>query len=279
MIATYENNHTGRTITGEFNRFAFDAVHDPAYHDLYRTACDKLTAKQYVKDQIGEQYVAQLFEVADSPEEVMARTDRSQYILKYNMNSSKNSFVIDGRLISPHLLELPQKLGTWYFWDKRPKKFFSEEILSKDMFVWNFYCYKGNILLVRYLHDEYPTFEVDPKSIVHVDRYVTYPDFVALPWKLGKPDPSLAENGIEVGGWTTEGIGDQYKSYGDFRKADNWKEMIELVKELSTPFPLVRCDMYEADGKVVFSEFTATFRSFDVSEESSKYLMEKIRCH
>ena len=48
MIATYENNHMGRTITGEFNRFAFDAVHDPAYHDLYRTACDKLTAKQYV---------------------------------------------------------------------------------------------------------------------------------------------------------------------------------------------------------------------------------------
>ena len=60
MMPTYENNHTGRTITGEFNRFAFDAVHDPAYHDLYRTACDKLTAKHYVADEVGEQYVASL---------------------------------------------------------------------------------------------------------------------------------------------------------------------------------------------------------------------------
>jgi len=271
MIATYENNHTGRTITGEFNRFAFDAVHDPAYHELYRTACDKLTAKQYVADQIGEQYVAQLFEVGNSPEEVMAKTDHSQYILKYNMNSSKNSFVIDGRLISPELLQLEQKSGTWYFWVKRPKKFFSEQILSKDMYVWNFYCYKGNIVLIRYLHDQYPTFEIDPKSIVHVDRYVTYPELTAVPWKLGKPDPSFAQFNIDVS--------DKYKSYGDFRKADNWQEMIELVKELSTPFPLVRCDMYEADGKVVFSEFTATFRSFNVSEESAKYLMEKIKCH
>lgn len=159
MIPTYENNHTGRTITGEFNRFAFDAVHDPAYHELYRTACDKLTAKQYVKDQIGEQYVAQLFEVADSPEEVMARTDRSQYILKYNMNSSKNSFVIDGRLISPHLLELPQKLGTWYFWDKRPKSFFQKKfcpriclfgifIVTKETYYW-FAIYTMNTRLLK----------------------------------------------------------------------------------------------------------------------------------
>ena len=73
--------------------------------------------------------------------------------------------------------------------------------------------------------------------------------------------------------------GDQFSPKGNFRKADNWDEMVDVVKKLSAPFPLVRCDMYEADGKVVFSEFTATFRSFDVSEESSKYLMEKIRCH
>jgi len=32
-------------------------------------------------------------------------------------------------------------------------------------------------------------------------------------------------------------------------------------------------------GCTITGEFTATFRAFDMSEESGKYLMEKIRCH
>ena len=123
MIATCENNHTGRIITGEFNRFAFDAVHDPAYHELYRTACDKLTAKQYVADQIGEQYVAPLLAVGKDPEEVMRKTDRDQYILKYNLNSSKNSFVVNNKLISPNNMVIPTCKG-WYFWEDRESCFF-----------------------------------------------------------------------------------------------------------------------------------------------------------
>jgi len=270
MMPTYENNHTGRTITGEFNRFAFDAVHDPAYHELYRTACDKLTAKQYVADQIGEQYVAPLLAVGDSPEEVMAKTNRDQYILKYNLNSSKNSFVVNGELMSPDNLVIPTCAG-WYFWEDRKACFFSETILSKNMYTWNFYCYRGKIILVQYFHDRYDSFTIEPKSVVLTDRVVSYPELEQKDWLVAQPDKSLIEFGIDYG--------DQYSPKGDFRKADNWNEMLDLVRQLSAPFPLVRCDMYEADGSVVFSEFTATFRSFDVSEESGKYLMEKIRCH
>ena len=270
MMPTYENNHTGRTITGEFNRFAFDAVHDPAYHDLYRTACDKLTAKHYVADEVGEQYVAPLLAVGDTPEEVMSKTNRDQYILKYNLNSSKNSFVVDGVLSSPLNMEIPDGAG-WYFWEDRKACFFSEIILSQDMYTWNFYCYRGNIILVQYFHDRYDSFEIDPKSVVLTDRVVSYPELEQKNWLVAQPHSSLVEMGIDYG--------DRFSPKGNFRKADNWDEMIGLVKELSAPFPLVRCDMYEADGKVVFSEFTATFRSFDVTEESSKYLMEKIRCH
>ena len=269
MTATYENNHTGRTITGEFNRFAFDAVHDPAYHDLYRTACDKLTAKQYVADQIGEQYVAQLFEVGDSPEEVMAKTSRDQYILKYNLNSGKNSFVVDGKLVSPDNMVVPN-CRTWYFWEDCKPCFFSETILSDTMHTWNFYCYFGNILLIKYFCDKYDSLEVSVMSGLD-GRMVSYPELEQKDWLVAQPDRTVIEAGLDYG--------DKYSPKGDFRKADNWDEMVGLVKELSAPFPLVRCDMYEADGKVVFSEFTATFRSFDVSEESGKYLMEKIRCH
>jgi len=270
MIPTYENNHTGRTITGEFNRFAFDAVHDPAYHELYRTACDKLTAKQYVADQIGEQYVAPLLAVGDSPEEVMAKTNRDQYILKYNLNSGKNSFVVDGRLASPENMVIPPCKG-WYFWEDRERRFFSESILSKNMYNWAFFCHEGHILLVEYYHYKYDSFEIDPTAVKPTDCYVSYPELEQKDWFLSRPHESLIEFEIDYG--------DQYSPKGNFRKAKNWDEMVDLAKQLSAPFPIVRCDMMEADGKVVFGEFTATFRSFDVSEESDKYLMEKIRCH
>ena len=270
MIATYENNHTGRTITGEFNRFAFDAVHDPAYHELYRTACDKLTAKQYVADQIGEQYVAPLLAVGDSPEEVMAKTNRDQYILKYNLNSGKNSFVVDGRLVSPHNMVIHQTKG-WYIWENRDGYFFSEPILSRNIYNWEFYCHEGDILLVQHIHWKYDSVKIDPASVKPTDRVVTYPELQPVDWIVAQPHQSLIELGIDYG--------DRYSPKGNFRKAENWDEMVDLAKQLSAPFPIVRCDMMEADGKVVFGEFTATFRSFDVSELSGKYLMEKIKCH
>ena len=94
MMPTYESNHAGRTITGEFNRFAFDAVHDPAYHDLYRTACDKLTAKHYVADEVGR-YVASLPRERQ-PEEVMSQVSIKVH-RKYNLNSD-NGFVRNKKL-------------------------------------------------------------------------------------------------------------------------------------------------------------------------------------
>lgn len=39
-------------------------------------------------------------------------------------------------------------------------------------------------------------------------------------------------------------------------KPKNFDKMIELSKELSKPFPFVRVDLYNVDGKIYFSEFT-----------------------
>lgn len=43
-----------------------------------------------------------------------------------------------------------------------------------------------------------------------------------------------------------------------FPRPETLDEMLKLAEELSEPFPFVRVDFYECDGKVVFGEFTFT---------------------
>ena len=249
MIATYENNHTGRVITGEFNRLAFDLVHDPKYHDLYLTACNKLTAKRYVADKVGEQYVASLLAEGNSPEEVMSKVALENYIVKYNLNSGINAFVRNKKI--EEVEDIPTG-RCWYFIEDPGRKrgrFFAEPILSEHMHTYKFFFYKGQPLAVYYYYEN------QKDDTTSIRTTVSIPDLKPLSWV------------------------DRYEPKGVFRQSKNWEEIFWLAKTLAAPFPIVRMDIFDADDSVYFSEFTATFRSFDMSEESGKYLMEKIRCH
>lgn len=39
-------------------------------------------------------------------------------------------------------------------------------------------------------------------------------------------------------------------------KPNNWEELVGIAKKLATPFPFVRIDLYDVNGKVYISEFT-----------------------
>ena len=41
-------------------------------------------------------------------------------------------------------------------------------------------------------------------------------------------------------------------------KPDNLAEMLEYARLLSAPFPFVRVDLYDTDGKIIFGELTFT---------------------
>ena len=42
------------------------------------------------------------------------------------------------------------------------------------------------------------------------------------------------------------------------KRPDNFDEMIEFAEKCSTPFPFVRFDCYDIEGKIYFSEMTFT---------------------
>ncbi len=41
-------------------------------------------------------------------------------------------------------------------------------------------------------------------------------------------------------------------------KPKDWDTMVKMAEDLCAPFPFVRCDLYEIDGKIYFSEMTFT---------------------
>lgn len=41
-------------------------------------------------------------------------------------------------------------------------------------------------------------------------------------------------------------------------KPSQWEEMVKMAEDLCSPFPFVRCDLYQIDGKIYFSEMTFT---------------------
>lgn len=57
-------------------------------------------------------------------------------------------------------------------------------------------------------------------------------------------------DGSQFNGWK--------KSEKEIKKPDNWLDMIHMAETLSKPFPFVRVDLYNINGKIYFSEMTFT---------------------
>jgi len=57
-------------------------------------------------------------------------------------------------------------------------------------------------------------------------------------------------DGSQFNGWK--------KTEKEIKKPSNWDEMVKIAEKLSSPFPFVRLDLYNINGKIYFSEMTFT---------------------
>ena len=57
-------------------------------------------------------------------------------------------------------------------------------------------------------------------------------------------------DGSQFNGWK--------KTDYPLEKPSNWDDMVKMAEELAKPFPFVRVDLYDIDGKIYFSEMTFT---------------------
>ena len=223
------------------------------HNPLYPTLADKIQARRYVADKLGEQYLIPEIGIWDSVSKIDFDRLPERFVLKCTHDSGSAVVCSDksGFDISECRRKLEKHMQNNYYWSGRewPYKDLRHAILG-ETFIGNengevppdykFFCFDG-----------------EPKALLicanrsekHADYYFYDMNFRPLPINI---DTVRDQDSL-----TTE-------------KPEQFDEMIRIAKTLSEGLPFVRVDLYNQSGKVYFGELTL----FDQSGFASDYVGE-----
>ena len=206
----------------------------------YVDMVDKLNAKSFVAQKIGEQHVIETYGSWDSPEQIDFDSLPDQFVIKWNHDSGsvvicRDKSTFDREAALAKLAKGKKYSGFWYGreWPYKnvDKKVFAEKYLEDGndcggLVDYKFYCFGG-----------------EPKFL-----YVSQ----------GLEDYSKARISFLTLDWEFEPF---YRT--DFppfetlpKKPVNFDHMVQIARTLSKGTPFSRIDLYEIDGQVYFSEIT-----------------------
>ena len=212
---------------------------------LYTTLVDKYAVRQYIAEKIGEEYLIPLVGGPwNSADEIDFDSLPEQFVLKCNHDSGGLVVCRDKtRLDRKAALEkLGRSLGSnyyvqgreWPYKDVKPciiaERYMEDERQQAGLIDYKFFCFNGAAKFM------YVSQGLEDHSTAHISFYDLAGN--ALPFKR-----------TDFAAFTEL----PYKPAG-------LEKMIRLSNKLSQAVdcPFLRCDMYEIDGKIYFSELTFT---------------------
>ena len=205
--------------------------------DLAIICADKYAVRDFVKQKIGEEYLNELYGVYDSFNSIDFDSLPTQFVLKGTHGSGFNIICRDKTKFDYE--HAKEKLSLWlkinYFYKGRE---------------WVYQSIKPRIISEKYLCDENGQPPMDykiycfngiPRLIqVDIDRFGKHKqNFYDCEWNF-RDVHIWCENDKEL----------------IIEKPSNFEKMIELSKLLSLPFPHVRVDFYNLNGKIILGELT-----------------------
>lgn len=200
---------------------------------------DKKTAKEWVADRIGKEYVIRTLGVYDSVDEINLDALPGQFVLKCNHDCgsvvvcrNKSDFDIESAK-----KKLNDSLKKNYYWDSREWPYkrirrcvIAEEFLTdgnaSELCDYKVHCFNGVPKLVLVCKDR------------HSETGLTE-DFFTEEWEhleLKRPAHPISKETIQ--------------------KPEQLEEMLSLSRKLSKDFPFVRVDWYICNDKLYFGELT-----------------------
>lgn len=201
---------------------------------------DKYLVREWIKEQIGEEYLIPLLGVWDSFDEIDFDALPEKFALKTNHGCGWNYIVTDKSKMN--LSKMKEDFDLWmkmnfafccglelHYKDIVPKIIAEEYIQNMDDLVdYKFFCFDGRVELIRVSSKR--------KIELHNTHYTRDWDLTPV---------------------TSEGRPQQ----ADFEIPSQGKKMVELLEKLAKPFCHVRVDIYEIGGKIQFGEMTFTSES------------------
>lgn len=225
--------------------------------DIYTVMVDKLNAKKYVAEKIGDKYIVPTLGVWNDFDEIDFEKLPNQFVLKCTHDSG-------GLVIC-----------------KDKKKFNKEQAKIKIE-----KCLKNNFY---YNGREWPYKNVKPKIIA--EQYLEDKEMGDLrDYKFfcfnGKPEFLYVSSGMENHATARLSFYDlqlnempfgrsDYKRFNEkIERPGNFDEMISIASQLSQNIPFLRVDLYSVDNQIYFSELTfypnAGFIKFEPTEWDKK---------
>ena len=208
----------------------------------YVRMVDKVEAKEYVADIIGEDYIIPTLGIWDTPDSIDFGFLPNQFVLKCNHDSHgvvvcRDKSKLDMKETKRFLSERLKTNGYWYgrewpYKDVKPKvlaeSYLSDSYDGKDLNDYKFYCFGDYVDCV----------------LVCMERMTGDPKFYFFDkdWNLKRYNKR----------------GQQAPKGFTLPKPDNLKKMFDLSETIAKAVnaPFLRVDLYNVKGKIYFGELT-----------------------
>jgi hypothetical protein len=206
--------------------------------DLEMIRCsDKILVRDYVREQVGEQYLVKLYQVHDHFVQIDFDALPNAFVIKANHDSGTVMLVrdkarLEKQVLEPQIEAALQKpygriKGEWAYLYVQPKVFVEEFINRQSPQPppdYKFYCVDGKVKFCHYIYDR--GFETKEQTV----------------------DPDGNDLATEL--YT------KFKLGTGFRKPDQWDEMIRIAEQLGKNFKCVRVDQFCTDEHIYVGEMT-----------------------
>lgn len=206
--------------------------------EKYSDYVDKYKVREYVKNTIGEEYLIPLLGTYDRVEEIDYQKLPNKFVMKLNHGSGYNIIVKNKE--NENVANINKKLNRWlkedyykikkeYQYKNVKKKIVCEELINDSkgqLLDYKFFCFDGKPEFVKVDFDRFENHKVN---------------FYNNNWELIN---------LQETGWKN--------NQNKFDKPQNFSNMLEIARKLSSKFQFVRVDLYNVDGKIYFGELTFT---------------------
>ena len=210
-------------------------------HNEYTQMVDKVSAKKYVSNIIGEEYIIPTIGVWENFNDIQFKKLPNQFVLKTAHGGGSCSVIVcrDKKAFDYNhakcILEKSLKSDiyrSYREWPYKnvPRRILVEELLitenNKDLTDYKFFCFSGEPLFCQVIRDRH-----SHETIDFYDMEWNHQEFVGL-------NPSV-KNGMTP-----------------VPKPQNLEKMIHICRQLSKNTTFIRVDLYNLKGKIYFGELT-----------------------
>ena len=210
---------------------------------LYTRMADKITAKEIVSGLIGQEYVIPTIAVWSNPEQIDYPSLPECFVLKCNHTSGEGLILcrdkthLNIRRTNASLRRALQHDYSLVYreWPYRdiPRRILAEPYVEDQkaadlgldtLPVYKFLCFEGEPKIIQTIQND----KMPNESIDYFD-----PSWNRLEMRQNYPNSLIPSE-----------------------KPDRLEEMLEIARTLSAGFHFLRVDLYQVNGRILFSEFT-----------------------